>query len=138
VNGEKMGISLRWSPPQPSEAELAAIARASSRPVEVLYFSNPSKSDRIRASFAQCGRTETNMAWLREQLRDKNLFYPDLDLARAKAESYRRYYTINTALSQEQVDQYIDYLFYQFSAPRERNLNASRLSLAVSLAVKSM
>lgn len=89
MNGEYMEISLRWSPPQPA---LATKTRASPLPGGVLYFSNPSRSDRIRNSFAQCGHTQEKMDWLFEQLRE----------------------------------------------PRVLNLNASQLSLAVSLAVKSM
>lgn len=87
---------------------------------------------------AQLGHTQAKMDRLFEQLRDDSLFYPDPDLAREKAESHRRCYTINTALSPERVDRYINWLFYQFSAPRERNLNPCQLALAVSLIIKSM
>lgn len=104
----------------------------------VLHFSNPSRMDRVRDSFAQCGHSDAKVDWLVSQLRDENLFYPDLELARAKAESHRRYYTVSTVFTPEQVDRHINHLFYQFSAARPRNLNASRLSLAVSLAIKSM
>jgi hypothetical protein len=118
--------------------ELVVKTRVSPLPERWLYFSNPSRMDHVRDSFAQCGHNEAKMDWLVNQLRDENLFYPDPELARAKAESHRRYYTVSTAFTPEQVDRHIDHLFYQFSAPRPRNLNASRLSLAVSLAIKSM
>lgn len=112
--------------------------RATPLPARLLAFSNPSRMDRVRDSFAQCGHTESQLDWVFEQLRDETMFYPDPELARAKAESHRRYYTVSTAFTPEQVDRHIDHLFYQFSAARPRNLNASRLSLAVSLAIKSM
>lgn len=66
--------------------------RATPLPDRLLHFSNPSREDRVRDSFAQCGHTMEKMDWLFEQIRE----------------------------------------------PKVVNLNASRLSLAVSLAIKSM
>lgn len=101
--------------------------------------STPGKSEMFsQTKLARCGWTQPKLEQLFDQLRDENLFYPDYEEARAYAESFRRYYSVNTAFSPEQVDRQIDHLTYQFSAPRKRNLNASQLSLAVSLAIKSM
>lgn len=66
--------------------------RATPLPARLLHFSNPSRMDRVRDSFTQCGHTMEKMDWLFEQIRE----------------------------------------------PKVVNLNASRLSLAVSLAIKSM
>lgn len=120
--------------PYSAAAWIAAMgeSRVTPFPERVMHLSNPSRK------LAQCGWTDEKISMLFEQLRDENLFYPEPEVARAKAESYRRYYSINTAFSPEQVDRQIDHLTYQFSAPRKRNLNASHLSLAVSLAIKSM
>ncbi|AUM59641.1 hypothetical protein HOS55_gp039 [Pseudomonas phage PMBT3] len=107
-------------------------------PERLLNLSNPTRMDRIRDAFARPGYTEEKMAAMLYQLRPTNLFYPDPEVARAKAESQRRYYMVNTAASPAQVDRHIEWLYHEFCMPREVNLNASRLSLAVSLAIKSM
>lgn len=83
-------------------------------------------------------RGNSGMDRLLERLRDPTLFYPDPEVARSKAESQRRYYTVSTRLNPGQVDRHIEWLYHEFCMPREVNLNPCRLSLAVSLAVQSM
>lgn len=85
-------------------------------------------------AFTQCGQTERNLGWLRQQLepkRDPNLFYPDEELARERAESHRRHYQISTAFNEQQVDRLVEWMYHQYLQPRPINLNISHLAVAI-------
>lgn len=97
--------------------------------------------DAVLRAFAQCGQTESNLDWLRQQLepqRDPNLFYPDEELALQKAEAQREYYRRSTPWNADQVDRLVRWLFYEYKQPRPVNLNACRLALSIAAIIKSM
>jgi hypothetical protein len=96
---------------------------------------NPSADSVIVRNFSQCGKSEHNMNWLMEQLktaRDPNLFYPDPELARQRAESEAAFYRSNPYHSKEQVDRLVKWLTYEYSDPRPINLFPHKLSIAIA------
>lgn len=95
----------------------------------------------IVRNFSQCGKSEQNMDWLKTMLearRDPKLFYPDPDLAMAKAVELGRQLTRTTAADPNQVDRYVKWMYYQFMDPRPINLNPSKLAVVIASIVFNM
>lgn len=90
----------------------------------------------IVRNFSQLGKSERQLDWLRQQLIDPNLFYPDEELAREKAEAYRQRFVGH--FDQASIDRAVNWMYYEFKAPRPINLNVHPLAVAIASIIFNM